>query len=226
MASRGIPVSVRFWSKTKTDGDCIVWTGPIDKGGYGRVWFNQKSGYAAHRAAYVLTHGDIPAGLGILHTCDNRKCVNPEHLYAGTAKDNMRDCIDRKRTAAGESHGMAKLSADNIVEIRRLIVCGERLVDIAERFSVSPSTVTGINRGDNWSSVESGGFIRRKSRKTLTPAMVIEIRRLLALCTLTQTQIAVKFGVSLQAVHGIKSGRTWKSVPTESDWHLAAQEPA
>lgn len=87
----------QFWSKVEKRGaDCWLWTRYRDEHGYGRTWFD--GGHiTAHRLAYILTHGEIPDGAHILHSCDNPPCVNPAHLRAGTRSDNMRDKVARGR---------------------------------------------------------------------------------------------------------------------------------
>lgn len=87
---------VRFFSYVKIRPDCWLWIGPKRAYRYGKFFFRGKH-LAAHRFMYELCHGEIPLGLIICHTCDVPLCVNPKHLYAGTQKDNMRDCIERKR---------------------------------------------------------------------------------------------------------------------------------
>ena len=86
-----------FWEKV-CSGDideCWEWTG-LTNGGYGRISFGNRRVYA-HVLAYQFVNGDIPDGMQINHTCDNRKCCNPEHLYAGTSSDNAIDAVVRKR---------------------------------------------------------------------------------------------------------------------------------
>lgn len=79
---------------------CVEWTKRRDKDGYGRVGRNGKS-YRAHRLAWEEEHGPIPDGMMVLHRCDNPPCVNVEHLFLGTALDNMRDMVAKGRHARG-----------------------------------------------------------------------------------------------------------------------------
>ena len=83
----------RFWNRAFKTNSCWLWLGPHGRSEYGGISYKGKQ-YKSHHLAYILTHGSRPDGLFILHTCDNPKCVNPDHLYAGTHADNMHD---RKR---------------------------------------------------------------------------------------------------------------------------------
>lgn len=123
--------------------------------GYGR-WRHRGQEEYAHRQAWVLTNGPIPAGYVIRHTCDNPPCVNPTHLHPGKPIDNVRDREERGRSApiarfTGRSH--AKLTEDQAGEIKRRLVGGARKSDLAREFGVSESAIYQIRNGTNWASV-------------------------------------------------------------------------
>jgi len=119
------------------------------KNGYGQINNEGKAAYA-HRVAYELENGLLPKGSFVLHSCDNRKCVNPAHLFAGTFQDNMDDMVSKLRQAHGMKNGHAKLSDEQVKEIRSATGTHR---EIAARFSVSQPLVSMIRSGRIWKHV-------------------------------------------------------------------------
>lgn len=147
MTVKRIPVRERFFGKVrKDDSGCHEWTGWIAPNGYGQVSRDCKPAYS-HRVAWELANGPIPAGLYVLHKCDNRKCVNPDHLFLGTLQDNVADMVRKGRHASGNKNGRRKLSSDQIDAIRR---SDDVQTKIAARFGVSQANVSTIKAGRSW----------------------------------------------------------------------------
>lgn len=136
---------------------CIEWQGSRTSAGYGQLKRNGRVMYA-HRLAYEGAHGPIPAGMCVCHACDNPACVNPEHLWIGTKGDNLRDmCAKGRHTkagAAGEKNRNAKLTAEAVVEIRRMRAAGATYRAIAARFGITRVTASLVARGRAWKHVE------------------------------------------------------------------------
>lgn len=128
----------RFLSKVVlVESGCHEWQSTIKKDGYGQFWFRGVPA-KAHRVSYMLQVGEIPEGLMVLHKCDNRKCVNPDHLYLGTAKDNIRD-----RNERCPWFGRMKTPFAAIQEIRKLYATGEFSQQfLADRFGVHQTQVS------------------------------------------------------------------------------------
>ena len=143
-------VSERFFSKVKqVESGCHEWQGCIMPNGYGQFRYEGRTEYA-HRVAYILAFGPIPAGAFILHSCDNRKCVNPEHIWAGTFDENMQDMVNKGRQAAGMRNHHAKLRPEQVIAIRSEIGTHR---EIGERYGVTQSLISMIRSGRIWRTV-------------------------------------------------------------------------
>jgi hypothetical protein len=150
-------MEARFVAKLDKTDSCWLWTG-FKKNGYGQFWLNRKPVYS-HRVAYEMWVGPIPDGLLIRHKCDNRLCCNPEHLEPGTIADNMRDKVERGRqyhplySHKGQTNPFAKLTEDDVREIRVLLGFGMKGAELATRFSVSEGCVSNIKSRRNWKHI-------------------------------------------------------------------------
>src|SRR3990167_5944059 len=109
---------VKFNEYVKKTDNCWKWTHTKNIHGYGFVSHLGKN-TPAHRFSWILNNGKIPDGLCVLHKCDNRICVNPDHLFLGTLQDNISDKVSKGRQAVGEKVGSSKLSNKDIVKIRK-----------------------------------------------------------------------------------------------------------
>ena len=135
--------------------DCIEWNGALSSSGYGNVTVKRKT-WKAHRLAWTKANGDIPEGLCVLHKCDNRKCVNPSHLFLGDRQANSDDMMrkGRGRKALGEVHGNSKLSSEDVRRIREAHLFGARQVDLAAVYGVSQTAISTSTRRRWWRHVE------------------------------------------------------------------------
>lgn len=126
---------------------CWIWMGALDRKGYGRHGNGGGRTASAHRSAYAEAFGPIPSGLAVCHRCDVPSCVNPQHLFLGTQKDNVEDMARKGR------HGKARIRAEQASEIKRRLRNGETHRSIAEAFGLDRSTVTQISRNKSWRHV-------------------------------------------------------------------------
>ena len=138
----------RFWNKVEKDGPggCWIWSSATNTFGYGKFELDYKM-VSAHRIAYELAKGPIPKGKYICHTCDNRRCVNPEHLYPGTAFQNAQDRINRGHQSNGSKR---RLTKTQVVELRLLASAGVPFENLCKRFDRELKTISCIVNGHSY----------------------------------------------------------------------------
>ena len=135
--------------KSGSDDACWPWSGHVNRKGYGVLWFHGKQSLA-HRVAYFLAN-DVWPTLPVLHSCDNPPCCNPAHLRQGTPADNAADMVSRGRQVRGECAGAAKLTSEQVIEMRALYGTGAASQrKLAAIFCVSQVTVGTIIRRKTW----------------------------------------------------------------------------
>lgn len=136
----------RFLGKVNCSDDCWEWMDSLYWSGYGRFWYNGKT-RLAHRVSYSLFVGKVPEGVYVLHKCDNRKCVNPEHLFLGTLSDNMQDMVSKGRSyngvRDGENNPNCKLTNKQIEQIRQ---SDRKHKELADEYNVHAATISRIKR--------------------------------------------------------------------------------
>lgn len=163
-----LSLAERFWMKVNKLGPvirpelgpCWLWAGGgFDRNGYGRYtlknYNNQRSERIfAHRLSWILIRGPIPGTLRVLHHCDNPPCVRPDHLFLGTLKDNVQDCMAKGRYVSmvgkGSTHIMAKLTEAQVLEIRKLAEEGWLQREIGARYGVKQSLISRIVNRRIW----------------------------------------------------------------------------
>jgi HNH endonuclease len=143
-----------FWSRTKRDGECLIWTAAKTGRGYGSFRVSGRN-TPAHRVAFLLVNGEIPTGLVVRHSCDRTSCVEPSHLLVGTQVDNMRDKYERGRARhiRGSDCHLSKLTESNVLTIRLMRATGVAPSDLAQRFSISSTQIVALAAGRYWSHV-------------------------------------------------------------------------
>lgn len=152
---------------------CWEFTGSRFGSGYGQQKVGGRN-WRAHRLVWEIFNGEVPGGLSVLHRCDVRHCINPKHLFLGTHDDNMADMVAKGRSPIGDRNsarkyphhyigksrgalnGMSKLSEDDVVKIKRMLMGGGKRgyrADIARAFSVSSTTIYTIENGKVWGHI-------------------------------------------------------------------------
>lgn len=139
-------VKERLFQRTKTIGDCTIWTGSLDSSGYGKIVFNNKL-IGTHRLSYQLFYGPIPNKKLICHRCDNRKCIRPEHLFIGTHSENTKDAWTKGRMKSND----VKLNWQKVDEIRFKYTTGKYTHrSLALEYGVCNSTIWDILNFNHW----------------------------------------------------------------------------
>jgi hypothetical protein len=166
-----------FWTNVQKGDGCWLWTGPKHGKGYGAfvITLHGQKLWRANRVSWVIANGrPIPDGLQVLHSCDVKACVNPDHLRAGTPHDNNVDQMERGQIARGERNRHAKLTAKDVLAIR---ASDESDGALARRYGVWPSTIHGIRVGKKWRHLPGARPYRPRARGKLTDEMRTTIRR-------------------------------------------------
>lgn len=166
---RGITAEMRFLAKIQKTDSCWIWIGNYINSGYGIFWYNGKQ-TTAHRFSYTFYKGPIPTRMDVCHTCDNKKCVNPNHLFLGTHEENLKDMKKKGRSATGDKSGIrkhpeiirrgenhigAKANDKQVIEIRSLYDTGiiRNICELARKFQLGQTTVRHIVKRDTWTHI-------------------------------------------------------------------------
>jgi hypothetical protein len=219
-AMQGLPVDVRFERlHTKTEGGCWEWKGSLDQDGYGVFHgvFNDVLYKRAHRFSWAFhSLSDIPKGMMVCHSCDNPKCVNPGHLWLGSAAENHDDMVakGRRRSQAGEASHRAKVTEE---QARAILADARPYSEIAAAYGLKISSVSSIKNRVSWSHLKvsnivknrrgSGSGNRGKSER-ITPEIVREIRS----SEESGKSLAEKYSVSQQLITAIRKRTRWAHV--------------
>lgn len=215
MAVASRPLVDRFWACVNKTAACWLWTGPVQKNGYGQMSRSGRRGAAwVHRVSYELAHGPIPAGLCVCHKCDTPLCVRPDHLFLGTRADNLKDAMIKRRVAWGSRNSHAKLTADQVTEIHNQITRGVPKATVQRDYGISRSHLNAVLRGVFWRNLD---MMPRHSVKPFIPqvteADIRIIREMRAQHPpVPHNVIARRFGISPANSCRIALGRRWSRV--------------
>ncbi len=165
---------VRFWSKVDKSGGpdaCWLWTAAVFRKGYGHFWSGSRE-LGAHVFSFIIHNPEVSlSGFEVCHTCDVPGCVNPNHLWLGTRKQNAEDCKKKGRALGhsgdsngartkphkiprGERNGGARLTEQQVIEIRKLRAEGNILKTLATKFGVGSKAISKICRRERWAHVD------------------------------------------------------------------------
>lgn len=221
----------------KTD-NCWFWK-KSKRIGYGQIGHRENGrlvNRSAHRVSYELFKGPIPKDMFVCHSCDNPCCVNPEHLWIGTPKDNNRDCLAKGRHPNywhGGGGPPKKLTESKVSEIKQLLMAGTSKLDIAQAYGVTKSLICNISSGKVWKRVIGDHKEMQKTwsdnrkncgenanRSKLKTSDALEIINLYSQGIVLK-EIGLRYGVSQSAIFNVIHGKTkYVSVDQKSpmDW--------
>lgn len=208
----------RFQSYVAKSDGCWEWSGARTGKGYGAIKLGGRM-VPAHRVSWKLAFGPIPDGLLVLHRCDNRPCVRPDHLFLGTHADNMADMVAKDRQGAGERNHEAKLTWASVRQIReRYSATDLSCSELARALGVSKYAVQQIVKGRTWkdpayhrpTTTKRRSWPRgaRHHNAALTAAQVEELRRRRSAGELLK-HLAARFGISIACAHDVARRKTY-----------------
>ncbi len=206
---------------------CWEWQLTKSSSGYGIICRLGHVNKSAHRLSYEMFIGQITNGLWVLHKCDNPLCINPDHLFLGTKDDNDADCKSKGRHSFGTRNGSAKLTEEEIMQIRyKFEVEKQSMLGLAKQFNVSDTHISRIVKGKIWKHLSTGTsltnetyhrFGRLNSKAKLTEEQVMRIR-FKAREGLSIKELVNEFSMSREQIGNIVSGRSWKHLLNKPIW--------
>ncbi len=184
---------------------CWEWTGFLDGGGYGAIRDDSGHKQRSHRAAAsVWRDFDLDSNLKVLHRCDNPPCINPQHLFFGTQRDNIEDMCKKGRQRR-------KLEPAQLEEIERRLRAGEFQSAVAADFKVTQTLVSRIMRRSGIFRPHTALFGAQNARAKLTDPVVAELRRRRSSGE-SLPSLAKRFGIGTSTVHRVVTGKSWGHV--------------
>lgn len=209
MRRTSLEEKILTYSIPEPNSGCWLWLGSVSTSGYGRVTHRAMGGaLQAHRASWMVFRGKILDGLFVLHKCDVRPCVNPDHLFLGTHQDNMRDMVSKGRSKPGyvwgDTVGTSRLTKEQVYYILSSPLNQHA---IARELGVWQTTISRIRAGHTWAKI---GKPSRPSWKTgkLSEDAVREIRA----SELSIDVLAERYGVHRVSIWRVKAGKQWSNI--------------
>ncbi len=138
----------------KMPSGCWFWLGYLRPAGYGMITDDGGTAQYAHRFSWILHFGLIPINLFVCHKCDNPRCVNPEHLFLGSAQDNLDDMVKKGRSVKGIMQWEAKLDENKVIEIRELATKGSSHTELSLRFGISRRQINNVVKRRAWRHIK------------------------------------------------------------------------
>jgi hypothetical protein len=147
---RAMPLPDALLSRsTAQPSGCRTWDGCLTKKGHGQIGVKGKM-LRTHRLAFEIWKGSIPDGMHVLHRCDNPACINPDHLFLGTNRDNVADMVSKARHMHGERHHAARLTEADVLAIR---ASAKSHAALAREFGVAEVTIRDARTGRKWAHI-------------------------------------------------------------------------
>ena len=202
----------KFQRKIIRTRGCWEWAGGCFTSGYGSFRLADRRNLLAHRVAWMIVNGPIPQGKVVRHSCDNPRCVRPDHLLLGTHADNVKDKVDRgrQRGSRGEDHYLHKLTAEEVIDIRQRHQRGEQSYLLAQEYHVTSQTLCDVIKRRTWAHLDDG--IPKPPAKhfaKLSDVQVDEIRRRYSAGKDTQQELANEFGIDQAQISRIVTRRAF-----------------
>lgn len=213
---QGMEAIDRFYSRINVTASCWLWKGGKDKSGYGSFFgaVGDTKFERAHRFSYAYFKGPIPKGMHVCHKCDIPGCVNPDHLFLGTAMDNIHDMMAKGRRVlvVGEEHHHTILTND---QVREIMLDPRPHTVLAHEYGVNRHIISNIKLKRNWKHIDVDPV--KSPRDTIgytgkSDHINPEIVKLIRASTEKVELLAEQFGVTNWTIYDIRKRRSWKHV--------------
>ena len=212
----GMPSHERFFAQVQKTDSCWIWVGGKDKNGYGS-FKGEHEGVLhdrAHRYSYHYHKGLIGKGMYVCHACDTPKCVNPDHLFLGTARDNAidRSMKGRYRVAKGEQSHYAKLTEE---QARKILLDPRPYAQLAEEFGLTVGGISDIKNKNSWTHLgiePVKGNHRNHDKRGKSDTFTEDDIKYIRSCDERNLALALMYNTTPQTICDIRKRRSWKHV--------------